>query len=91
MLGEIDLWRRLAEAIAGEIDSRCDGIVSGKLDGMERYRFETGFVRGLQWVLDRARDLTDAAARPEPDDPTTNAHSTNAPPSTNALEDEDAG
>jgi hypothetical protein len=61
MLGEVDLWRRLAEAIAAEIDGRCDGIVSGNLEGIERYRFETGFVRGLQWVLDRARELTETA------------------------------
>jgi hypothetical protein len=57
MLGEVDLWRRLEEAIVAEINARCDGIVSGNLDTLERYRFETGMVRGLQWVLDRARDL----------------------------------
>jgi len=61
MLGEVDLWRRLAEAIVAEVDGRCDGIVSGNLDGIERYRFETGFVRGLQWVLDRAQELTETA------------------------------
>lgn len=65
MLGEVDLWRRLGEAIAAERDSRCDGIVSGNLDGIERYRFETGFVRGLQWVLDRARELAEAPRRQE--------------------------
>ena len=64
MLGEIDLWRRLAEAIAAESASRCAGIVSGNLDGIERYRFETGFVRGLHWVLDRAAEMaTEAEAR----------------------------
>jgi hypothetical protein len=63
MLGEIDLWRRLGEAIEAELAARCDGIVSGNLDGIERYRFETGFARGLQWVLDRARELA-AAPRP---------------------------
>jgi hypothetical protein len=80
MLGEIDLWRRLEEAIADEINGRCDGIVSGNLDGFERYRFETGFVRGLQWVLDRAQELINAAA-PDQQDRT----------STNAQEEEDAG
>jgi hypothetical protein len=88
MLGEIDLWRRLAEAIAGEINSRCDGIVSGNLEGIERYRFETGFVRGLHWVLDRAQDLTDAAARPEADDATARDQDETSP---NSLEDRDAG
>jgi len=63
MLGEVDLWRRLAEAIGAEIDGRCDGIVSGNLEGIERYRFETGFVRGLQWVLDRAQELTETTPR----------------------------
>ncbi|MGO8915761.1 MAG: hypothetical protein ACLQJR_07630 [Stellaceae bacterium] len=62
MLGEVDLWRRLEEAITAELNSRCDGIVSGNLDGIERYRFETGFVRGLQWVLDRAQDIAKAPA-----------------------------
>lgn len=68
MLGEIDLWRRLEEAVAGEITSRCDGIVSGNLDGIERYRFETGFVRGLQWVLDCAQELIDAPPPTEAED-----------------------
>ena len=63
MLGEVDLWRRLAAAIASEIESRCTGIVSGNLDTMERYRFETGFVRGLHWVLDRAEDVAQEAQR----------------------------
>ncbi|HTV38613.1 MAG TPA: hypothetical protein VMF12_19445 [Xanthobacteraceae bacterium] len=62
MLGEVDLWRRLAEAIVAEVDGRCDGIVSGNLDGIERYRFETGFVRGLQWVLDRAQELAETTS-----------------------------
>lgn len=66
MLGEIDLWHRLAEAIAAEMNARCDGIVSGNLDGIERYRFETGFVRALQWVLDRAREIA-AASAPQAD------------------------
>ena len=64
MLGEVDLWRRLEAAIVAEINARCDGIVSGNLETLERYRFETGMVRGLQWVLDRARDLI-AAPPPE--------------------------
>jgi hypothetical protein len=63
MLGEVELWRRLEEAIIAELNARCDGIVSGNLDTIERYRFETGMVRGLQWVLDRARDLIDEATR----------------------------
>jgi hypothetical protein len=57
MLGEIDLWRRLAAAIGAEIERCGDGIVSGNLESIERYRFETGFLRGLQWVLDRAAEL----------------------------------
>lgn len=60
MLGEVDLWRRLEEAITAELGSRCDGIVSGNLESFERYRFETGFVRGLQWVLDRAQGIARA-------------------------------
>jgi predicted phosphohydrolase len=68
MLGEVDLWHRLAEAIAVEMNSRCDAIVSGHLDGIERYRFETGFVRGLHWVLDRAQEIV-AAAPPNEAEP----------------------
>lgn len=67
MLGEVDLWRRLEEAVTAELNSRCDGIVSGNLEGIERYRFETGFVRALQWVLDRAQDI--AKAPPAEDAP----------------------
>lgn len=63
MLGEVDLWRRLAAAIAAEIEARGDAVVSGNLDGIERYRFETGFLRGLAWVLDRAQELAKAEAR----------------------------
>ncbi len=65
MLGEVDLWRRLGAAIAAEIESRAGGIVSGNLDTLERYRFETGFVRGLQWVLDRAQELAAPPRRQE--------------------------
>jgi hypothetical protein len=70
MLGEVDLWHRLAEAIAAEMNARCDAIVSGHLDGIERYRFETGFVRGLHWVLDRAQEIaaTAATAETEPEE-----------------------
>jgi hypothetical protein len=71
MLGEADFWRRLEDAIGAEIAARGDGILSGNLEGIERYRFETGFVRALQWVLDRARDLAatraPAAAEEEED------------------------
>jgi len=78
MLGEVDLWRRLEEAITAELNGRCDGIVSGNLDGIERYRFETGFVCGLQWVLDRARDILaeDGRRRTEDEESAAPAHST---------------
>ncbi len=68
MLGEIDLWRRLGAVIAEEIESRSAAILSGNLDHMERYRFETGFLRGLVWVLDRAQELADGARKPEEED-----------------------
>jgi hypothetical protein len=69
MLGEVDLWRRLAAEIAAEIERRGDGIVRGTLDSLERYRFETGFLGGLRWVEDRAQDLMQAPPpKPEADD-----------------------
>jgi hypothetical protein len=61
MLGEVDLWRRLAGRIVAQVNERCDGIVSGAIESLERYRFETGFVQGLQWVLGQAEDIAKAA------------------------------
>lgn len=47
----------MSEAIAEEQQRRADGVVSGNIEGFDRYRFECGFLQGLQWVADQAERI----------------------------------
>jgi hypothetical protein len=63
-LSDIELWPRLHEAIDKEATRRSEGVISGNLESLERYRFETGFLQGLGWVLDKADEIIKASHPP---------------------------
>lgn len=52
------LWPRLGKRIGEELESRADAVLSGKVKSLENYREQLGWIAGLRWVLNEARDLT---------------------------------
>lgn len=64
MIIQPDLWRQIEDRIREKRESEAGFIVRGGCKTLEAYADHVGYVRGLEWVLELAKELT----APEPED-----------------------
>lgn len=53
-----ELWRRLAPRITEHYDESCRIILARKVETMDAYTHQMGYIAALKWVLAEAHHLT---------------------------------
>ncbi len=53
-----ELWRRLSPRLVEHYDEMCRIVLNRKVDTMDSYTYQMGYLNALRWVFAEARDLT---------------------------------
>jgi hypothetical protein len=65
-LGLGTFWARLKLRCEQRLADQADRVMAGKVSGYDDYREAVGFSKGVQWVLNEARDILGDDEKPRP-------------------------